>query len=121
MKNTIYQNNHVKITIEKIDESESKVNINYEEILEMCKDEVARKHGYQSFVSAQFMGEFYNLIHEAALLAMQRIATGQYEVNFDGHVKTLLKIEDGQLIVEAAMNGYGDAIDKNKIIITNKS
>ena len=92
-----------------------------EEILEMCKDEVARKHGYQSFVSAQFMGEFYNLIHEAAILAMQRITTGQYEVNFDGYVKALLKIEGGRLTVEAAMNGYGDAIDVSNITIVKKS
>lgn len=97
--------------------------MNYEEILQTAKDEVARKYGHRDW--AQLMCEhnpswqnFY--LNKAAILAMKKVTISNYEINFDGHIKTLLKIEDGQLIVEAAMNGYGDAIDKNKIIITNK-
>lgn len=98
--------------------------MNYEQILQAAKDEVAKSYGYKNwddlFDTRDKKGVETSLKY-AALLAMQRITTGQYEVNFDGYVKALLKIEGGRLTVEAAMNGYGDAIDVSNITIVKKS
>lgn len=41
-----------------------------------------------------------------------------FEIDFCGHVKAKLKVEDGKLSIIAAMNGYGDALDPDQIIIT---
>ena len=41
-----------------------------------------------------------------------------FEIEFACHVKTKIEFKDGELTVIAAINGYGDALDPDQIIIT---
>ncbi len=41
-----------------------------------------------------------------------------FEIDFCGHVKAKIEFKDGELIIIAAMNGYGEALDPDQIIIT---
>ncbi len=42
----------------------------------------------------------------------------EFEIDFNGNVHTRLKFIEGKLSVTGAMNGYGDAIEIDKIKIT---
>ena len=41
-----------------------------------------------------------------------------FEVDFCGHVKAKIEFKDGKMSIIAAMNGYGEAMDPDQIIIT---
>lgn len=51
--------------------------MNYEQILQAAKDEVARKHGYDIWRNVPIEMEYY-YFDQAALLAMQRVAEAEY-------------------------------------------
>jgi len=42
-----------------------------------------------------------------------------FEIDFAGHVKAKIEFKNGELTIIASMNGYGDALDPDQIIITN--
>jgi len=44
-----------------------------------------------------------------------------FEIDFAGQVKAKIEFKDGELIIIAAMNGYGDALDPDQITITKQS
>lgn len=55
--------------------------MNYEQILQAAKDEVARKNGWKDWDELfrnVYPRERINLLNEAALLAMQRVAEAEY-------------------------------------------
>lgn len=98
--------------------------MNYSEILADCKDEVARLNGFENWEDTEFQisqDDESRILHEAALLAMQRVGEATYEIDFAGNVLAKIKISETGLAVEGAINGYGDAIDIEKIIITKQS
>lgn len=43
------------------------------------------------------------------------VVSGSYSLDFGGNCKAKIKIVNGEPIVEAAMNGWGDAISMNDI------
>lgn len=50
--------------------------MNYSEILQQCKDEVARLNGFENWEDTEFQisqDDESRILHEAALLAMQRV------------------------------------------------
>jgi len=47
---------------------------------------------------------------------LQRVS-GSYSVDFGGHCKAKMQIENGEPKVEAAMNGWGDGISLSDITI----
>jgi len=44
--------------------------------------------------------------------------TKKIKIDFCGHVKAKIEINNGTLTVIAAMNGYGDALDPDQIVIS---
>jgi len=69
--------------------------MNYEQILQAAKDEVARKHGYYIWRNVPVeMEDIY--LHKAALLAMQRVA--------EAHQDLLIRLQD-------YMNDKADVVD----------
>lgn len=56
--------------------------------------------------------------HDKAL--HKHIVTKRFELDFNGHLKTLVEINDNEPNILAAMNGYGDSVDTNKCIVTKK-
>ena len=40
-----------------------------------------------------------------------------YEIDFDGHLKCKIRISDNKLEVEAAMDGWGNKIQKSDISV----
>jgi len=41
-----------------------------------------------------------------------------FDIDFAGHVNAKIEFKDGELTIIAAMNGWGEALDPDQIIIT---
>lgn len=73
--------------------------MNYEQILQAAKDEVARKNGWEDWDELfrnVYPRERINLLNEAAILAMQRVA--------EAHQDLLIRLQD-------YMNDKADVVD----------
>lgn len=42
----------------------------------------------------------------------------RYEIDFGGHIKTRISIRGNKLFIEGCMNGYGDGLSADQIVIT---
>jgi len=41
-----------------------------------------------------------------------------FDIDFCGHVKAKIEVSNGNITIIASINGYGDALDPDQIIIT---
>jgi|BioPla2DNA2_1021312.scaffolds.fasta_scaffold48423_3 hypothetical protein len=53
--------------------------------------------------------------HERQQLNIADVSGSYFEVDFGGHLKAQMIIEDGKLKVTAAMNGWGDPVDVSTV------
>ena len=65
--------------------------------------------------------EFIKLFEGGESKEVLQVENTVFNIDFGGHVMAGLKIVNGEIEVVGAMNGYGDGISADKIIITKSN
>lgn len=80
-------------------------------------NEYMEAHGIKGTMEEESTAEDFKAGFYAAngALNIADVSGSYFEVDFGGHLKAQMLIEDGKLKVTAAMNGWGDPVDVSTV------